>query len=104
VTTAIDGHWQAIKDHRFSDAYGYLGGPLATGESTWVSNHQADGIQSVSYQFHVARNDGSTATVAVDALQTVDTHGCKNWSGDYTLTKQDGQWLINGAAIQATPC
>jgi hypothetical protein len=101
---SINGHWKAIANHRFADAYGYLGPALASGQSTWVSNHQGDGITSVSYAFHVVQNDGSAATVAVDQLRTVDVHGCERWSGDYAMTKQNGRWLINGTTIHATPC
>jgi hypothetical protein len=104
VLDSIDGHWKAIGEGRFRAAYGYLGPALATGESRWVSNHEADGITSVSYEFHVVRNGGSTATVAVDQLRTEDAHGCHNWSGDYTMIKADSKWLITGTTIQPTPC
>jgi hypothetical protein len=104
ILASINGHWTAIGQGRFADAYHYLGPGLATGEARWVSHHEADRIVSVSDAFHVVQTNGTTATVAVDELRTEDAHGCRAWSGQYTLTNADGRWLINGTTVHPTRC
>lgn len=112
VLTAVQDHWDAIRDHRFQDAYAYLGPDLATGESQWVSSHENDGITGVLYQFRVRDVSGDTATVDVVLLQTragsaqsgSNPNGCLSWTGSYGLIRQGNRWLIDQAHISPSPC
>jgi hypothetical protein len=113
VLGVVRDHWNAIRDHRFEEAYGYLGPGVATdSESVWVSNHQRDGISDVQYEFQVRDVSGDAATVDIRTLRTWaqsaqdsgNPSGCLSWSGSYTLVWQGNRWLINQAHLMRAPC
>jgi hypothetical protein len=112
VLTAVQSHWDAIRSHRFDEAYGYLGPHLATGQASWVSAHEHDGITGIDYQFSVRDVNGDTATVDIVRLQTraqsavsgTNVDGCLSWTGNYVLVRQYDRWLINQANVSSTPC
>jgi hypothetical protein len=112
VLASVQGHWDAIRDHRFEEAYAYLGPNLATGQSAWVSSHQRDLISDVQYHFIVRDVNGDVATVDVQKLQTraqsaqssANPEGCLIWTGTYVLIKQGDRWVINQANVASRPC
>jgi hypothetical protein len=112
VLRATEGHWEAIRNHRFDEAYAYLGPNLATGQSSWVSAHERDGISDVLYSFNVRGVTGDTATVDIVRLQTkaqsatsaANPAGCLSWTGNYVLVRQADRWLINQANLASSPC
>jgi hypothetical protein len=101
---ALNNYWQAISNGDFQAAYGYLG-PGQEAESTWISSHQAAGIQSATFSGTATYVGSATATVHVDSLQTQDqASGCRTWSGDYQMVEQGGAWLIAKAEISPSSC
>jgi hypothetical protein len=112
VLAAVQSHWNAIRDHRFTDAYGYIGPGVGMSESTWVTSHEQDGISSVQYDFRVVYVGFDTATVDIVRLQTTsqsarssdNPSGCQSWAGSYDLVRQNGRWLIDQAHLTSTPC
>lgn len=112
VLAVVQAHWDAIRDHRFEEAYAYLGPSLATGESNWVGSHRRDGITDIRYEFRVRDVSGDVATVDVVTLRTTaqssqagdNPSGCLSWSGSYGLVRQGGRWLIDQVHLSSTPC
>src|SRR5205814_401323 len=70
VLAAVQGHWDAIREHRFEDAYVYLAPQLGLDESRWVASHQSDDISSIRYEFSARDVGVDTATVDIVTLQT----------------------------------
>ena len=112
VLDTVNGHWEAIKNHEFAKAYGFLDPSVAGPESDWISSHESDGITNVTHNFTVADVSGTSATVNVDQLQTMarsdvsstNPSGCMNWTGTYGLTKESGTWLITSPNLSQNPC
>jgi hypothetical protein len=113
VLSVVQDHWNAIRDHRFVEAYAHLGPGLATdSQSVWVSNHQRDGISDVQYDFLVRDVSGDAATVDIRTLRTWaqsaqdggNPSGCLSWTGSYVLVRPAGRWLINQAHLTSAPC
>jgi ribosomal protein L40E len=112
--TTMNGHWDAIREHRFSDAYEYLGPDLVAihPRSDWITSHERDGIGDVQYRFRVRGVSGDSATVDIVALRTVaasavkpgNPTGCVSWTGDYVLIRQGGRWLIDQANLSPGSC
>lgn len=101
---ALSNYWRAINTGDYRAAYGYLG-PGQDPKSTWVSAHEAAGIQSATFSGTATSVSNATATVRVDFLQTQDqTSGCRTWSGNYQMIEQGGSWLIAKAEITPSPC
>jgi hypothetical protein len=104
VLGALNNYWQAINSDDFHGAYRYLT-PGQEGESSWVSSHEAAGIQSATFSGTATDVGGTTATVRVDSLRTQDqASGCQTWSGQYQMVEQGGTWLIAKAEITPSPC
>jgi len=75
------------------------------GFSRWESDHQADGLYSVSFQGHVSSNSRGRASVVVDQLITeAASSGCNSWSGSYDLVVMDGRWRISGVNLDSSSC
>ncbi|HST54702.1 MAG TPA: hypothetical protein VLJ42_02265 [Solirubrobacteraceae bacterium] len=104
VAGTIQRHFSLIRQHQFAAAYALLAPSLQTGESGWISEHQTDGIYSVSVTVDPTLHSGSSAGATIVKMTTLDAHGCKNWSGGWDLVKLEGQWRISHARISATPC
>jgi hypothetical protein len=108
----VQSHWDAIRSHRFDEAYAYLGPNLATGQASWVSAHDRDGITGIDYRFSVRDVSGDAATVDIVRLQTraqsavsgANPEGCLSWAGNYVLVRQYDRWLINQASLSSAPC
>src|SRR5262249_12172066 len=103
-----------IRQHRFTDAYAYLGPDLTATqpESQWITSHEQDGITEVEYDFRVVDVSGDDAVVEVVRLQTIavsartsgNPSGCLVWSGTYGLVRAGGRWLIDQVHITSAPC
>jgi hypothetical protein len=91
-----------IRDHRFADAYAYLGPDVAKGKDTWISSHEQDGITDVQYDFSVSGVTGRPGDHC--GLRTATPTGCLAWSASYRLIRQDGCWFIDRVDISSTPC
>jgi serine/threonine-protein kinase len=99
----VKAHWQAIEDHRFSQAYRYLAnGP---GESGWVTGHQNDGIIDVQLDTSPGSVSGSSGTVQINSLVTEQDCGVQDWgSATVEMVKVGGQWLISDMNLSRTRC
>jgi hypothetical protein len=112
VLAVVNGHWTAIRNKDFATAYGYLAPSSTVSADAWIASHQQAGIDDVTHIFSVREISGDAATLDVTALQTrahgdqtsSNPIGCLNWSGTYTMTKQNGRWLISKAQISSAPC
>jgi serine/threonine-protein kinase len=103
---AVNNYWNDIRTGNFAGAYALLApGTIPQSESEFVSQHMAENITSVQVQGMVASSSGTSATVDVVRLQTVDSmSGCKNWTGDYVLSDASGSWLITHPNITSNAC
>jgi hypothetical protein len=104
VASTIQRHFSLISHHEFSAAYALLAPSLQTGESSWVSAHEADGIYSVNVAVDAAVRSSDSATASIVKMTTLDGHGCKSWSGSWGLIKISGQWRISESNLSAAGC
>jgi hypothetical protein len=104
VSEVIQRHFSLITNHEFSAAYALLAPSLKTGESSWVAAHEADGIYNVSVAVKASVHSPSSATATIVKMTTLDGHGCKNWTGDWGLTKLDGDWRISESDLTQSAC
>jgi hypothetical protein len=104
VANTIQRHFSLISQHRFSAAYALLAPSLQTGESSWVSAHEADGIYSVNVAVNATVHSEGSATASIIKMTTLDGHGCKRWSGSWGLTRIGGQWRISESNLSQNPC
>ena len=55
--------------------------------------------------FSASNLSGDTGTVNVDSLRTVDNaNGCQTWTGNYSMVRQNGVWLIDWANLNSQGC
>jgi hypothetical protein len=103
---AVMQEWNAISSGNFAAAYNlFVPGSQGTSESSFISGHQQYAPISASVTVGPPTFNSSTdATVPLVSLQTRDSSGCKNWAGSYDVQDISGQWLINRANIQSSPC
>lgn len=104
VADTIQHHFSLISEHNFSAAYALLAPSLQTGESSWVAAHREDGIYKVNVAVDAKLNSSDSATARIVKMTTLDSHGCKNWSGSWGLSKIGGQWRIGESNISSTAC
>lgn len=104
VADTIQRHFSLIQQHQFSAAYAILAPSLQSGESSWVQSHREDGIYQVSVAVDAKVHSSDSATATIIKMQTLDTHGCKDWSGGWGLTKISGQWRISESNLSFTSC
>ncbi len=104
VSNTIQRHFSLITQHRFSAAYALLAPSLQTGESSWISAHEADGIYKVSVAVNAAVHSPTSATASIAKMRTLDGHGCKLWSGSWGMTKIAGQWRISESNLSQNAC
>jgi hypothetical protein len=92
-------------DHAdFTDAYHYNDSDTNGSQSDWVAGEQSYGITSASFSGHPSSSTDSTATVAVDSLQTSDqSNRCQSWNGEYQMVNENGDSLIDNAKITRQP-
>jgi hypothetical protein len=101
----VNEHWQDIAEGRYEAAWEKETESVAGGEENWVRGQEEAGIEKVSYDFALASFSGQHATVRIVKLQTVDRrYGCRNWTGTYGVSKENGQWLISEAHLESHPC
>jgi hypothetical protein len=102
---ALDSHWQAINDHHFNTAYGYLDPVDAPSESGWVQSHEDAGIREAIINTQPGRVTGDTATVQVSSLVTIEGCGRKDWgSSYYDMVRRNGRWYIDKSHWVSPPC
>jgi hypothetical protein len=104
VSNTIQRHFSLITEHQFAAAYALLAPNLQTGESSWISAHETDGIYNVDVTVNPAVHSSSAATATIVKMTTLDGHGCKHWSGDWGLVKLDGRWRISESNLSSTTC
>jgi serine/threonine protein kinase len=105
----VSDYWTAINNHDFAGAYDHYSqhekDAQAGNEAEWIKNHEQEGIQQAGGTFTTSSVSGDRATVNVDSLNTVDNaNGCQNWSGNYSMVRQNGVWLIDWANLGASGC
>jgi S1-C subfamily serine protease len=101
---AVDDYWDDISNDDFSGAWTYLA-PGVSSESSFITGEKEVGLKSAEFEGSLASETGSTATVSVGYLQTIDNeYGCRTWTGVYDMVLQSGQWLIARANIAPQPC
>jgi hypothetical protein len=90
----------------YAAAYGYLApGALNLTQAQFVASEQQANIQSVEFTGSLGASSGSSATVDVASLKTVDgQYGCRTWTGSYQMTLQGNQWLIERSNITPQAC
>lgn len=106
--SVISEHWSNRQSGDLSTAWAALTPGMQSrtgGFSRWESDHQADGLYSVSFQGHVSSNSRGRASVVVDQLITeAASSGCNSWSGSYDLVVMDGRWRISGVNLDSSSC
>jgi hypothetical protein len=109
VAAAVYGYWDAIRQHDFAAAFGYLSPPeqqAVGGRQTFISQHQQDPVTDLTVDVSVASMSGGTATAVINQLQThASSTGCRDWAGSYSLSFDTVEgWLIDSARLSFTPC
>jgi zinc-ribbon domain len=104
VAGTIQRHFALISEHKFTAAYALLAPSLQSGESSWVASHKEDGIYKVDVLVNAKLDSSDSATATVMKMTTLDSHGCKSWSGSWNLTKIGGQWRISESHVSSVPC
>jgi len=102
----VNKYWADIRDHGFSEAFGYLA-PGAAGltESKFVASEQEAGIKDAQFHGTVASVSHASATIDVESLTTEDAkYGCRRWNGSYTLIRIQVAWRIQKAALVPSRC
>jgi hypothetical protein len=102
----LTDYWSEIASHRFAAAYADLApGAINQSEQAYIAGEQSSRVEGASFTGHVVADDGSSAAVEVDALVTHDgTYGCRDWTGSYAMTNQEGRWVIQRANISPHAC
>jgi hypothetical protein len=106
VTSALDDYWSDIEHHNYLAAFGYFApGAVDVTEAEFISSEEQLDITSVSFKGVVTAAAKSSATVGVISLVTHDReHGCRTWSGSYTMVLETGFWRILHAALSPQRC
>ncbi len=101
----VQDHWARIASGDYTGAYALLApGVGGTDESSWVANHQQEHPQVLAAVFGAPTfNSPTGATVPIVSLKTSASDGCKTWTGNYGVTKQNGQWTISSANLSQGP-
>jgi len=105
----VADYWSAINSNDFARAYGHYSqherDSQAGSEDSWIKGHEQEGIQSAVGTFSASNLSGDTGTVNVDSLRTVDNaNGCQTWTGNYSMVRQNGVWLIDWANLNSQGC
>jgi hypothetical protein len=106
AVAALDSYWNDISVGAYAAAYGYLApGALNLTQAQFVASEQQADIQSVEFTGSLGASSGSSATVDVASLVTIDgQYGCRTWTGSYQMTLQGDQWLIERSNITPQAC
>jgi hypothetical protein len=103
---AVNGYWADIAAGKYAAAYEYVAPSNRTLTSPqFVASERSYGIQHVQFRGAVAASTGTSATVAVVLLKTVDRqYGCRMWTGAFVMVKQASRWLIARSEITPRAC
>jgi hypothetical protein len=104
VEATIERHFALISQHQFSAAYALLAPRLQSGESSWIQSHRDENIYKVDVSVGATLHSPDDATATINSMTTLDSDGCKRWSGSWGLTKIDGSWRISEANITPQSC
>jgi hypothetical protein len=103
---AVALYWSDIGAGEYAPAYALLvPGTIGLTGAQFVAAERGNRIKSVEFQGSVAASTNSSATVRVSLLRTVDAaHGCRLWTGSYSVVLRAGQWLIARGDITPHAC
>jgi hypothetical protein len=104
VEATIERHFALISQHQFSAAYALLAPSLQSGESSWIQSHRDENIYKVDVSVGATLHSSDDATATIHSMTTLDSDGCKRWSGSWGLTKIGGSWRISEANITPQSC
>lgn len=97
VEDAIRGHYEAIGDGDFEEAYSYFGPTFRSNndQDTWVSDEESFDIQSSDINsIEVEEVSGDTATATVD-VGFKDNTGTPRFTITWGLVQEDGDWKLD---------
>jgi Domain of unknown function (DUF4878) len=98
VESAVRGHYRAIGDRKFEEAYCYFGPTQrddSGGQEQWIAGQEPNLITSSSIDsLEVQDISGSTAAAAVDVAIT-DKTGTHHFQITWHLVKEDGRWKLD---------
>jgi hypothetical protein len=98
VESAVRGHYRAIGDRKFEEAYCYFGPTQrddSRGQEQWIAGQKPNQITSSSIDsLEVEDVSGNTATAAVEVAIT-DKTGTHHFQITWSLLKEDGRWKLD---------
>lgn len=97
VEEAVRGHYEAIGEGAFEEAYSYFGPTMRSrqDETSWIASEQSYEIQSSTiHSLKVHEVLGTTATATVD-VSFVDNTGMPRFIILWGLIKEDGAWKLD---------
>lgn len=97
VEEAVRGHYGAIGDRSFYEAYSYFGPTFrnTVSEETWVEEEESFDIQSSTiYSVEVSEVSEDTATATVD-VGFEDNTGSPRFTITWNLVQEDGEWKLD---------
>jgi hypothetical protein len=101
---AVIQHFRAIEANDFSRAYTYIDPVQFPDRTGWITSHEKAQIQQVILSTARGTASGSTATVPVTSLITIEGCGRKDWgSTTYDMVKRGGRWLIHASNYAHSP-
>lgn len=106
----LTAHFQDLVNGDYAGSFADLTGTAAGSagsESEWISAQRTDGLYSFSLTVVPQVTSATTATAQITHFVTrASGSGCKTWTGDWSLVKENGQWLISDANLNGSlsPC
>jgi hypothetical protein len=103
---ALDSYWADIAAGKYAAAYEFYAPGAATLSSPqFVASERNAHITTAQFRGSVVANNGATATILVSALKTIDRqYGCRNWTGTYSMVRENARWLITRSNITPHAC
>jgi micrococcal nuclease len=104
VEEAIRGHYEAIGDGNFEQAYSYFGPTFrnATEEEVWIEEEKSfDITSSTVHSVEVEEVSEPTATATVD-VSFEDNTGIPRFLITWNLLKESGEWKLDNQASAET--
>lgn len=97
VEETLRGHYEAIGDGDFVEAYSYFGPTFrsANSEESWIDEEESQGItDSTVHSVEVTSISDSTAQANVD-VSFEDNSGSPNFLLEWSLVQEDGEWKLD---------
>ncbi len=97
VAAAVRGHYEAIGEGNFEEAYSYFGPTMRseTDEANWIAGEESSQIQSITINsLEVNEVSGSTATATVD-FNSINKTETARFHIVWMLVKEDGEWKLD---------